>query len=382
MPTDKKILMESLNIPIIESFDDLADELRLSRKLVYWLTIKDANGKYASFYIKKRSGKLREINEPVFSLKIVQKWILRNILEKVKCSDYSYGFSKREHGKDLNDNGDGKYKSTSPQLAVALSHKNSLYLLKMDIKDFYPSITGKMVYLQFREIGYNEQVSNLLASICTWKDSLPQGAPTSAYLANLICRRMDARIAGYCNKHNIVYTRYADDLMFSSDDRDALRHTYGIVKHIVENEGFLLNADKTHFAGNKSRKEVLGITINDKNCHTPKAMKRNVRAMIHRAVATGDYSDLTRIRGYISYISSIESNYEKKIRGYIEGLAASDLCLHEDLVTAINNNKILPDLPDMVLKTKDDLKITDSEMDRINRKREDYIEKNKVEHSK
>lgn len=375
MPTDKKILMESLNIPIIESFDDLADELRLSRKLVYWLTIKDAHDKYKPFYIKKRSGKLRKINEPVVSLKTVQRWILRNILEKVKCSAYSYGFNKCGHitnqGDEINDK--DKPESQSPQLAVALSHRNNLYLLKLDIKDFYPSITGKMVYLQFREIGYNEQVSNLLTNICTWEDSLPQGAPTSAYLANLICRRMDARIAGYCNKHNIVYTRYADDLMFSSDDRDALRHSYGVVKHIVEDEGFILNTDKTHFAGNKSRKEVLGITINYKRCNTPKEMKRNVRAMIHHAVATGDYSGLMRIRGYISYISSVEGGYKKKIRGYIESLAASDLCLHEDLVTAFNSNKVLPNLPNMVLKTKDDLRISDLQLDQINKMRDEYM---------
>lgn len=371
---DKRLLMKSLNIPIIESFDDLADELRLSKKLVYWLTINDAVGKYSSFYIKKKSGKLREINEPVFSLKIVQRWILRSILEKVKCSEYSYGFSKSKHGKDLDDNNDdGKAKSQSPQLAVALNHRNNLYLLKLDIKDFYPSITGEMVYYQFREIGYNEQVSNLLKNICTWKDSLPQGAPTSAYLANLICRRMDARIAGYCNKHNIAYTRYADDLMFSSDDRGALHHTYAVVKHIVEDEGFLLNTDKTCFVGNKSRKEVLGITINDKNCHTPKEMKRNVRAMIHHAVATGDYSDLMRIRGYISYISSVEGGYEKKIRGYIESLAASDLCLRENLVTAFNNNKILPSLPDMVLKTQDDLRVSDLQLDQIDKMRDEYM---------
>lgn len=372
--------MESLNIPIIKSSDDLADELRLSRKLIYWLTIKDADGKYKSFYIKKRSGRMREINDPVFSLKIVQKWILRNILEKVKCSAYSYGFSKQTHGKD--NNYDGKAKSQSPQLDVALSHKNNLYLLKLDIKDFYPSITGKMVYLQFREIGYNEQVSNLLTNICTLEDSLPQGAPTSAYLANLICRRMDTRIAGYCNKHNIVFTRYADDLMFSSDDRDALRHTYGVVRHIVEDEGFVLNSDKTHFAGNKSRKEVLGITINDKSCHISKEMKRNVRAMIHHAVATGDYSDSMRIRGYISYISSVEGGYEKKIRNYIENLATSDFCLQEDLVEAFNGNMILPNLPDMALKTKVDLEISTLEMNRINCKRDVYLKKYKEEHSK
>ena len=376
--TDKKILLESLNIPVIESFDDLVNELRLSRKLVYWLTRNDSPGKYRKFYIKKRSGKLREINEPVFSLKILQRWILQNILEKIKCSDYSYGFRKNDHFMYLKDDkiDAGKPECLSPQFAVALNHRNNLYLLKLDIKDFYGSITAEMVYHQFREIGYNEDVSNLLKNICTWKNGLPQGAPSSAYLANLVCRRMDSRIAGYCNKHNIVYTRYADDLMFSADDRDELRHLFSVIKHIVGDQGFLLNTDKTHFAGNKSRKEVLGITINDKNCKTPKEMKRKVRAMIHHAVATGNYSDLMRIKGYISYISSIEGGYEKKIRAYIECLIQSDLCLHEEIVNAFNNNKILPDLPEMTLRTKDDLMISDSSMEVLNSKRNEYLKNN------
>lgn len=354
--TEKTILLESLNIPIIKSFDDLANELRLSKKLVYWLTRSDTRGKYKKFYIKKRSGKLREINEPAFSLKIVQRWVLQNILEKIKCSDYCYGFRKQEHFTNLKDDKKDadKPEYLCPQLAVALKHRNNLYLLKLDIKDFYGSITEGMVYRQFREIGYNKDVSNLLKNICTWENSLPQGAPSSAYLANLVCRRMDSRIAGYCNKHNIVYTRYADDLIFSSDDRDELRHSFGVIKQIVGDQGFLLNTDKTHFAGNKSRKEVLGITINDKYCKTPKEMKRKVRAMIHHAVATGNYSDLLRIKGYISYISSIEGGYEKKIRGYIECLIQSDLCLHEEIVNAFNNNKILPNLPEMTLMAKDD----------------------------
>lgn len=347
MPTDKKLLMESLNIPVIESFNDLADELRLSKNLVFWLAKKDAAGKYSTFYFRKKSGGLRTIDEPVSSLKTVQRWILRNILEKVKCSEYCYGFQRSRCSKNARSDKGDQLKSMSPQLAAALKHRNNLYLLKLDIKDFYPSITRQMVYFQFLEIGYNVQVSSLLTNICVWNNCLPQGAPTSAYLANLICRKLDARIAGYCNKHNIAYTRYADDMIFSADDRDALRHAYGIIKQIVKEEGFELNADKTHFAGNKSRKEVLGITINDRRYKASKEMKRRVRAMIHHAVAAGDYSDLMRIRGYISYINSVENGYDKKVRKYIQKLETSDLCQHKEIVEVFNNNKIISDLPDM-----------------------------------
>ncbi len=86
----------------------------------------------------------------------------------------------------------------------AEKHKNNLYVLKLDLKKFYPSIKRKKVYYAFLNIGYNADISNLLTNICVVDDELPQGAVTSPYLANLICRKLDLRIAGYCNKRNKV----------------------------------------------------------------------------------------------------------------------------------------------------------------------------------
>lgn len=87
IPSDKKMYMRSLGIPVMESFDDLVNALRLTRDLVYWLTKEDAAGKYTTSYKKKKSGKLRKIDAPVESLKTVQRWILKKILYKIKCSD-------------------------------------------------------------------------------------------------------------------------------------------------------------------------------------------------------------------------------------------------------------------------------------------------------
>lgn len=339
IPEDKKEYMHSLNIPILESFDDVARVLRLSKKLVYWLTKEDAEGKYQIFFKRKKDGGLREIDAPAGSLKTVQTWILHNILVKIKYSEYSYGFAK----------GCG-YDKKSPQFLVAQKHRYNLFLLKLDIKDFYPSITRNSVFYLFRKIGYPISVSNYLTNICTWQGHLPQGAPTSPYMANLICRRLDKRVAGYCNKNNIVYTRYADDLMFSSDDYDLLHHTYSVIKRIVESEGFVLNEKKTRFSGNNRRKDVLGITINDRYIKSPKKMKRLLRAMIHKAIATGNYEDKDKIKGYIAYINSIEGNYIPKVKKYIKHLVKSELSLYPDLVEAYNNNKFYSDDPDMQLK--------------------------------
>lgn len=345
IPIDKKHYMQSLDIPQMESFDDLADELRLSRKLIYWLTKESAEGKYITSEKKKKSGGTRRIDAPVESLKTVQRWILKKILYKIKCSEYSYGFAKNTDSKE------------SPQVTVAKKHKNNIFLLKLDIKDFYPSISRAQVFYQFHEIGYGINVSNLLTNVCTYNGVLPQGAPTSAYFANLICRRLDRRIGGYCNKRNIIYTRYADDMIFSSDEWGLLHGIYGTIKRIIEDEGFKLNEDKTNFAGWISRKEVLGITINDQKIKSPKDMKRMVRAMIHKDVATGDYTDIDRIKGYISYIKSIEKDYETKIKRYVKGLSESELCLQKDVVDSYNAHKIFSDLPDMVLKKPSDFKM-------------------------
>lgn len=333
-----KTVIESLGLPMLTCFDDLVENLSLSANLVYWLTKKDAKGRYKTFFIKKKDGSEREINAPSLSLKIVQRWILENILYKIKTSQYSYGFSK-------------EMRKGCPLVYCAEKHKNNLYILKLDLKNFYPSIKREKVYYAFSDIGYNTDVSNMLTNICVVNDRLPQGAVTSPYLANLICRKLDLRIAGYCNKRDIEYTRYADDLTFSCDDRDLLKRIYGMIKKIVEDEGFYLNQKKTVFMTPKNHKEVLGITVNDNLLKAPKKMKRDVRRMLHYEVATGDYALNDKIRGYISYIDSIEKNYKNKCINYLQNLSESTLCLFPDIVKAYNDNKIYKELPDMKEKT-------------------------------
>ena len=328
-----KVIIASLDLPMLTCFDDIVKELRLSGKLVYWLTKEEAEGKYKTFFIAKSDGTSREINEPALSLKLTQRWILENILYKIRTSQYSYGFEKR--------NG-------SPLVRCAEMHKNSLYVLKLDLKDFYPSIKRERIFFEFVNIGYNDEVANLLTNVCVKNNELPQGGVTSAYLANLVCRKMDARIAGYCNKRNIVYTRYADDLTFSCDDRDLLKKIYGTIKKIVEDEGFVLNEKKTSFMTPKCQKRILGVTINDNLVKAPKEVKRLIRAMLHYAVATGDYSMNDKIRGYIAYVDSIEKNYKKKCIRYLKKVSESSLSLFPELVKAYNENKIFKELPDMV----------------------------------
>ncbi len=328
-----KTFIESLGLPMMKSFKDLVQNLRLSEKLVYWLTSTSPK-RYKTFYLEKRDGSKRKIDAPVNSLKVVQRWILDNILSKIRVSPYSFGFKSGEKG--------------SPLVKCAEKHKNNLYILKIDLRNFYPTIKRERVYYSFLDLGYNSCVSNLLTNACIYENVLPQGAVTSAYLANLVCRQLDARIAGYCNKRDIIYTRYADDLTFSCDNRDALHKSLHTIKRIIEGENFCLNSNKTLFMTPKRKKSILGITLNENVIKAPKEMKRLVRSMIHYEIATGDYSDKFKIQGYVSYINSIEPNYKTQIKSYIEKLIRSELCLFPELVDAFNKNKIYKDLPVML----------------------------------
>lgn len=330
------MVLESLQLPMFEDIETLAESTRLTEKLLYFLSKENAKGRYTSFKIPKRDGTYREISAPCMALKTLQRWVLKSILHKVRVSQYSIGFVKNSKG--------------SPLVQCAERHKNNLYILKMDLENFFTSVKKEKVFNQFLQLGYNTYASNLLANICTLNGSLPQGAVTSPYLANLVCYKMDVRIAGYCNKRDIIYTRYADDLIFSSDNRDILRNIYGMIKKIVEDEGFFINCKKTQFLTPKVHKKIIGITVNDGYIKAPKEMKKMVRAMIHYQIISGDYSNNDKIRGYIAYVESIEKNYRKKIVKYISKYYDDPITLFPDAVEKFNANKLFSEIPDMILK--------------------------------
>jgi retron-type reverse transcriptase len=275
-------------------------------------------------------------------MKMVQRWILEEILYKIPISDNAYGFRKG---------------LSSPLKLNAENHKNNLFIFKMDLKDFFPSIDRDRVYYIFNQMGYNPTVANMFANICTLNEVLPQGAVTSPCLANLVCKQLDKRIFKYCGKREIVYTRYADDLTFSANDKVLLKSIFGMIKKIVEDEGFKINDRKTHFLTPKGKRTITGVTISNHDIKAPKEMKQKVRAMIHHAIVSGDYSSSQQIKGYIAYICSIEDDYLQRIKAYIQGFSKKGICLFKDSVDAYNANKFFGDLDDFTLldaKTKVD----------------------------
>lgn len=336
-------MLNTIGAPDFDDVESLAGSVKLSEKLIYYLANDYLEGRYRDFTVPKRSGGERMVSAPCSSLKTLQRWVLEEILYKVKVSPYSYGFEKARNSSDKN--------NSNPILHLADRHCKQLFILKMDLKDFYPSIERKRVFAQFLKIGYGSYAADLLTEICTHNGSLPQGGVTSAYLANIICYHMDMRIAGYCNKRGIVYTRYADDIIFSSDDRGALRGIYGAVRSIIEEEGFTVNDRKTRFLTPKGRKEVLGlILVNEPERDkilAPRDLKRMVRTMIHHQIITGDYSEYSKVLGYISYIDSIERGYKEKIKKYIEKFQKDRITMFDDAVVAFNEHRYFKDIPEL-----------------------------------
>jgi RNA-directed DNA polymerase len=200
---------------------------------------------YRNFEITKKNGKKRAISEPLPSLKEIQHWILKNILYKTPISPFAKA-----------------YKPHVTILENLRFHKNQPKVFTLDLEHFFPSIKIESVEQIFLEIGYSKSISNLLSQLCTKDGFLPQGAPTSPYLSNLMFKETDEAISEYCKQHKIRYTRYADDLSFSGNfDEEKLLQK---VTENIQKIGFQINVEKTKLMTPNMRQTVTGIVVNDK----------------------------------------------------------------------------------------------------------------------
>lgn len=229
---------------------------------------------YRSFTIPKKSGGLRQITAPYPSLLECQRWINKNILGRIQLNEAAHGFVK---GRSIRTN--------------ASSHLGAKMVLKMDLKDFFPSIGFERILMVFHTVGYSDTVSYFLARLCSYKDCLPQGAPTSPALSNIIAMPMDYRLQKLAQQMGLNYTRYADDLTFSGDlvSVPFIR----MVRRIVENEGFIVNDLKTHlYRHSSSRKIVTGIVVSGERLALPKEFRQEMRRDLHYIMKYGIESHL------------------------------------------------------------------------------------------
>lgn len=279
--TQKSILLkyaqnlELKKIPVIFDFEHLCLLLDKPKQLVQKLVFKSEYYYFAAEIPKKKGG-VRLINVPHPDLLNVQRWIYHSILKNLQTSQNATAYKKK-----------------NSIIQNAKPHLNSDCLLKIDIKDFFPSIEFSRIYYVFNQLGYSKKVSIYLTKLCLLDNKLPQGTPTSPALSNIVCNRLDNRLDKLCRKFDIKYTRYSDDFTFSGEKLKIRFADYFL--QIIQNEGFKVNTSKTQFIQKKGRKIITGISISSGKMTIPKTKKREIRKIIYHLLTKGLFSHLDRI---------------------------------------------------------------------------------------
>jgi retron-type reverse transcriptase len=337
--------LQKIGLPLLHSAEELAGALKISTSKLAWLTFHRSAATidhYHHFQIPKKSGGARDISAPKKDLKAAQNWINENLLSRALVHDAAAAFLPQ---KNIADN--------------AARHAAPGVLLRIDLQDFFPSITFRRVKKIFGSLGYNEGVSSLLALLCTEAPRvamtlderkyfvalnerfLPQGASTSPALTNILCRDLDARLAGAARKLGWEYSRYADDLVFSSKQKNAdARAMLDFASQIISDEKFRINENKTAIMRAHQRQSVTGLVVNapienvfDMNRvsgSTPTVAPARVsrrdlkcfRAFLHHYETRGreamteqlGQDALSYARGYWAFIHMIDPQRAAKIR--------------------------------------------------------------------
>ena len=259
--------LESNRLPVIFDIEHLRRLIGVEKKYFYKLT-NSVDASYISRLIDKRNGGKRKLLIPGFNLKLIQTWILHNILYTQPVFTSATGFIKQ---KSIVDN--------------AIPHIGKEYIFKTDISDFFPSIKFKNVFLLFLNFGYTKEVSNVLAILCTYEGYLPQGAPTSPCLSNLIFRDFDKKLENICSLSEYKYTRYADDITISSNEKISSIEVGYLSKTIEQllqtiNNFLKLNLDKTTVLRPGQRKIITGVLVNE-TLNVPKKILSEIRLEIY-----------------------------------------------------------------------------------------------------
>ncbi|MEO7327752.1 MAG: reverse transcriptase family protein [Minicystis sp.] len=313
-------------LPKIDKPAELAEALGLTIPELRWMAFhRDVATSlhYTRFTIPKRDGTPRAIWAPLPRLKAAQRWILRNVVEKLPVHGKSHGFL--------------------PARSIATNaaaHVGSKVVLKVDLKDFFPTITFRRAKGIFRQAGYRDPIATLMALICTEAPReiieqdgktyfvalgprcLPQGAPTSPAITNTLCLRLDRRLSALAAKMGWRYTRYADDLTFSLPEdhkgKPRLGALLGSIGRVANDEGFRVHPEKTHIARSGDRQKVTGLVVNGNGApRVPRELKRQIRAAIHN-VSHGkplkEGESLSRLAGLAAYIYMTDPTLGAKLR--------------------------------------------------------------------
>lgn len=315
------------------------------KQLTYYSNPNNVRGRYRHFSIPKKSGGKRNIAAPTKGLGNILYYV--NILLKAiyQPSDYAMGFVE---GRSVVDN--------------AMRHIGQNYVFNTDLENFFPSIEQPRVWkrLQLNPFNFKQPIANILAGLCCIKEKnddgtvkyiLPQGAPTSPLITNAICDTLDRRLSGLARRFNLHYSRYADDITFSSMHNvykeDGVFRTE--LKRIIEDQNFKMNEAKTRLQKIGERQEVTGLTVSNKvNAST--AYVAEVRNLLHIWEKYGYneaykrfYPKYKESKGHVKKGEPLLENvlygklqYLKMVKGYKDPVYAALQARYDKLTSPVN----------------------------------------------
>ena len=255
------------DFPFLYNPLQLAAFLCTNRKTLFDL-VNYADDHYRRLELRKKSGGVRALDVPDDELKVIQRRIQRQILMKFSPSEYASAYVSRR---------------TLPHHTAP--HVGKRYLLKLDIADFFGSIRFEQIHRSVFHSGYfPKQIGVMLTKLCCFRGALPQGAPTSPAISNLVMRQFDRNMGRWCASRGIAYTRYSDDMAFSGER--PLYPVYEKAKATLEEMGVTRNEQKTRFVSNAGRQSVTGLTVNEK-ISVSREYKRRLRQEIYYALKFG-----------------------------------------------------------------------------------------------
>ena len=232
-----------------------------------------ASHRYYTYQIKKKDGGYRTINHPARELKTLQRWLLRNIIEKMPIHDAATAY---HHAGGIRKN--------------AMRHADQRFLLRMDFRDFFPSIDDADISRTLNGLDtlteqWDDRDRRWFLRVTTRRGRLCIGAPSSPWLSNTVCYQLDSVLAAECEKRNVRYTRYADDLGFSSSAPGQLWDLPKVVQRVIDESEcprrLTINDEKTRHSSKKGRRIITGLVITPTGTiSVGRPLKRKVKALV------------------------------------------------------------------------------------------------------
>lgn len=293
----------------IQSRNDLADFLSIPRsKLTHILYAKKPDSYYSTFEIPKRNGEMRTICASSGDLKVLQG----------KLSNMLWFYQKSIwEAKNIKPNISHAFEKEKSIITNAKIHRNKCLVISLDLENFFDSFHFGRVQGYFeknKNFELPHDVAVIIAQLVCYQGHLPQGAPSSPIITNLICQSLDVCLLRVAKKYRLDYTRYADDLTFSTNNKhfvDNQDEFLAEATDVIKRMGFIINEKKTRLRFKDSRQEVTGIVVN-KKLNINHDYVRKTRAMAHQLYTKGEYlidgtpGNLKQLEGRFSFIDQLD----------------------------------------------------------------------------